>query len=216
ELQVAQNPGGISLSRHKSRPQKRSQLRSKNEGLGRLVVIERLDSHGIARQQEPLSRRIPEGKGKHAAQPRQAGLAPHPIGSQNYFRVGMAVELGADTLKFLAKLAEVVDLAVEDDPIAGDRIRSPAAPVGFPLAAPCRNHRVPGARANGWLAPELQEESGSYAPGCQRCRTSEMLARFLTAFAPSYREGRHRLTRHEQHLMQILALLEAVSADTFA
>src|SRR5208337_3906857 len=122
ELQVAQNPGGISLSRHKSRPQKRSQLRSKNEGLGRLVVIERLDSHGIARQQEPLSRRIPEGKGKHAAQPRQAGLAPHPIGSQNYFRVGMAVELGADTLKFLAKLAEVVDLAVEDDPIAGDRI----------------------------------------------------------------------------------------------
>ena len=86
------------------------------------MVVQRLDSHGIARQEQPLSRRVPEGKRKHAAQPRQAGLSPHAISSQDYFGVGMTFELDAGGFEFLAKFAEVVDLAVEDDPVAGDRI----------------------------------------------------------------------------------------------
>ena len=86
------------------------------------MVVQRLNSHGIARQEQPLSRRVPEGKRKHAAQPRQARLAPHTISGQDYFRIGVTFELGTGGFEFLAKFAEVVDLAVEDDPVAGDRI----------------------------------------------------------------------------------------------
>ena len=122
KLKVAQNPGGIRLSWHESRLQKRSNLRSKNEILIRLVIVQRLDSHGISRQKKPLSYYVPEGKCEHAAQPRQARLAPHAISGQNHFSVGMTLELDAGPFEFLSKFAEVVDLAVEDDPVAADRI----------------------------------------------------------------------------------------------
>src|SRR5208337_180706 len=55
-------------------------------------------------------------------QPRQASLAPHAISGKNHFGIGMTLELDAGGFELLPKFAEVVNLAVEDDPVAGDRI----------------------------------------------------------------------------------------------
>jgi len=52
----------------------------------------------------------------------QARLSPHAIGGEDDFCIGLSFEIGAGGFELFAEFAEVVDLAVEDDPIARDRI----------------------------------------------------------------------------------------------
>ena len=65
----------------------------------------------------PLS--VPEGEGKHAAKLMQAPLTPVPIGFEDHLGVGIAAKVQSRLLELRANLAEVVDLSVVDDPVAG-------------------------------------------------------------------------------------------------
>ena len=52
-----------------------------------LDVTERLLAHAIARQHEPLPRRIPDGDGKHAAQAAESGHALGGVQVRNHLGV---------------------------------------------------------------------------------------------------------------------------------
>jgi hypothetical protein len=65
----------------------------------------------------PLS--VPEGEDKHAAKLMQAPLTPVRIGFKDHFGVGIAAKVQSRLLELGANLAEVVDLSVVDDPVAG-------------------------------------------------------------------------------------------------
>src|SRR5262252_5570922 len=87
-----------------------------------MVIVQRLDAHRIARNQQAMALRVPNRKCIHPAELLQTGLAPASVGFENYFRVRVALEPPSLGLQLLAHLAEVVDLAVVNDPIAGGRV----------------------------------------------------------------------------------------------
>jgi len=58
---------------------------------------------------------VPQREGEHAAEMRQAALAPFLIGVNEHFGVGMGAEAVAATFERGAQMREIVDFAVEDD-----------------------------------------------------------------------------------------------------
>jgi hypothetical protein len=87
-----------------------------------VLVIERLDAHGIAGEDETFSRGVPKREGKHSNEASEAVFSPRAIRGENYFSVGMAFEFDARRLEFITKSAKVIYLTVEDNPIAGGGI----------------------------------------------------------------------------------------------
>jgi hypothetical protein len=83
------------------------------------MVIERLDAHGIAGEDETSSRNVPKREGKHSNETIEAVFSPRAICGENYFSVGMAFEFDARRLEFITKSAKVIYLTVKDNPIAG-------------------------------------------------------------------------------------------------
>src|SRR5436305_6374507 len=65
---------------------------------------------------------VPDGKSKHPAKSCKALLTPKRIRLQQDFRIRMADERTAILLQFTSDFAEVVDLAVIDDPITSFQI----------------------------------------------------------------------------------------------
>src|ERR1700688_77924 len=122
ESEIVHQARGIYRAWHEAGSQQGADLGRQNKVSVRPVVIERLDTHGIAGGEKAMAPRVPNGEGKHAAKFREAFLTPLSIGFEDHFRVGMTAEVDSLALQFRANLAEVVNLAVVDDPIAGGRI----------------------------------------------------------------------------------------------
>ncbi|MNP65565.1 hypothetical protein D3C76_1611660 [compost metagenome] len=71
---------GAHLARHQRIGQQRLGLRAKHHTIGGGEVVERLDAHAVADQQQLLRAQVPEGKGIHAVESLDKGLAPFYIG----------------------------------------------------------------------------------------------------------------------------------------
>ncbi len=85
-------------------------------------VEERLDAVGVARQDELAGGGVPDRQSVHATQLRQRPRALSAPELEDHFGVGTAVEADAGGREPRRQLAEIVDLAVEDDgeaPVGG-------------------------------------------------------------------------------------------------
>ncbi len=78
-------------------------------------VIERLDAHAIAGEQEAFTRLGPDGHCEHAAHPGKAVGVPLQEGAQDGFGIAVAAEAMAQRFQVAADLQVIVDLAVEGD-----------------------------------------------------------------------------------------------------
>src|SRR5579864_2509085 len=85
-------------------------------------IVQRLNSHGISRQEQLVPLRIPDCEAEHASQFCQATFTPAPVSPQQHFRIGMAAKRGALALQGFANLPEVVNLTVVGNPVSGLRI----------------------------------------------------------------------------------------------
>ena len=147
EVQVGGDRLGIEASRHRGIGEQRLDLAPEHEPAARAPVVERLLSHPVAAEDEPRPALVPDGEGEHAVE--AAGeLGGWKVLGQVRDDLGIAArtELVPAPQELLPELAEVVDLAVEDDGngpvlvrdrrIAGDQIddRQPVLP-DHPLAA---------------------------------------------------------------------------------
>ena len=80
--------------------QQRLDLGRRPQSFAVIGHIKRLNAKRITSQQQPLLFHIPQGKGKHAAQPAQH-VPPHaPVQDQQHFGVGMGTEDLALTFQF--------------------------------------------------------------------------------------------------------------------
>ena len=151
KIQVVDQAGRIQPPRNESCAEQRAQLRSKQEILARGTVVERLDAHRIAAQQQTRSLGIPDREGKHSAQLAETLLAPAAISLQQHFGIGLADKAHAFALQSASGVrgncrfrrcrrssCRFQDPAWADGPAARDR-ESPAAgcPVRFRGAACC-------------------------------------------------------------------------------
>src|SRR5262249_38046751 len=98
------------------RLEQRLDLRSEVHAPADYSVVQRLDADAIARQQQGSRPLVPDRQTEHAAEPRDGIRSPLLIGVDDRFRVGGRVEAMSGRLELAPQLAEVVDLAVEDDP----------------------------------------------------------------------------------------------------
>src|SRR5450432_443853 len=118
EGQVVDETSMVNASGHKARSEQAAHFRRKNKIRTRLRVVERLDAHGITGHEQPVVMRIPEGEGEHPAKLCETLLAPARICLQKILGIGVAHKIRAYLLEFLADFAEVVDLAVVNNPVA--------------------------------------------------------------------------------------------------
>src|SRR5437867_4070630 len=106
--------------------QNRFDLRAEDQSVPRGPVVQRLDADTIAGEEKFALAAVPDRESKHPAQFFHAAFALLLVEVND--SLGVAVSLKDMTLadQFLAQLAEVVDLSVEDDPdrpiFVGDRL----------------------------------------------------------------------------------------------
>ena len=81
-----------------------------------------LFAESVARHEQALVARVPDGEGEHAAQVIDDILSPVLVCTQQDFRIGVARETVAQLGELPAQVAEVVDLAVERQCQAAGRI----------------------------------------------------------------------------------------------
>src|SRR5439155_3222926 len=98
--------------------QKGLQLGREDEGAADGRVVERLLAGTVARAEEDLLLRVPDREGEHARQPVEAVGAEAAVGLDEHLGVRARAEANTFALELIAQAAEVVDLAVEDDPEA--------------------------------------------------------------------------------------------------
>jgi hypothetical protein len=94
------------------------ELRAEQERGRAPVVVERLDTEPIAREQQPPRAGVVDRDRPHTVEAGEALLAPFVVGLRHHLGVARACELAAERLQLCAQLAVVVDLAVEDKPPA--------------------------------------------------------------------------------------------------
>jgi hypothetical protein len=82
-------------------------------------VVERLFAEPVARHEQAPLRVVPHGKGEHPGEALHARFAVDGIRVQDHLGVALRQEAAAAGLQLGAQPAEVVDLTVEDDPVAG-------------------------------------------------------------------------------------------------
>ena len=92
----------------------RLHLRAEGEPSRRLRVVERLDAHAVAREDEPAQAAVPEGDPEHAAQMAHELRPVLLVEVHDRLRIAVRAEAMPPRLEPRAQLAEVVDLAVED------------------------------------------------------------------------------------------------------
>jgi len=91
-------------------------------------VVERLLAQPIAGEEEPARGVVPDGEGEHADEPLDACLAVDSVGVQDHLGVASRLKPAARGHELGAQLAIVVDLAVEDDPVAAGGVAHGLAP----------------------------------------------------------------------------------------
>ena len=115
EGQEVRHPALADLPRHRRVGHDRLDLGGKDEPRAVVIVIERLLADPVARDKQARARRVPDRDGKHAVEPLQAVRAPFLIGVQNDLGVAARAEDMPFRLQLRPEIAEVVQLAVEDD-----------------------------------------------------------------------------------------------------
>ena len=80
-------------------------------------VVERLFPEPVARHEQTPLRIVPDGEGEHPGEALDARLAVDRVRVQDHLGVAPRSEPTPPGLELSAQLAEVVDLAVEDDPV---------------------------------------------------------------------------------------------------
>src|ERR1051325_4540874 len=118
-LKIRLNTRAAQPSSHQSTREQRPQLRRKHELVFRNVVVKRLDTKPIARQQQSLLRVIPKRERKHPTQPAKRVPPPPTISPQHHLRIRIRRPL---TSELAPQVFEVVRLAVIRDPIPTHRI----------------------------------------------------------------------------------------------
>ena len=103
--------------------------RARPSGPGDAAQVEGLDAEAVASEEHRPLRCIPQGKGEHPSQSRDAVRAPARIRLEDDLRVAARAEPGALALQLPAQRLEVVDLPIEDDDVAGFRVRHGLAAV---------------------------------------------------------------------------------------
>jgi hypothetical protein len=78
--------------------------------------VERLDAEAVARAHQAASAQVRDGDGPHALEPAEAVVPPRLERRQRDLGVTGGAEAAPARLQLAPQLAEVVDLAVEDDP----------------------------------------------------------------------------------------------------
>ncbi len=117
--QVVVDRGRLELDRHMRIDEQGGELRSEGEALVVRVEVEGLLAESVARAEERLAARVPDGEGEHADQVVEAALASVLIESEQHLRVRARAEAVALRLEPGAQLEEVVDLAVEGEHRSG-------------------------------------------------------------------------------------------------
>src|SRR5581483_6200904 len=117
--QIIQQASAIKPPRNQTGCKQCAYFRRKEKILANRAVIQRLDPHRIARHEHALLAHVPNSKCIHAAKMVQTVFAPAAVRLEHNFGIGPTAEANALAFKLLADLAEVVDLAVMDDPITG-------------------------------------------------------------------------------------------------
>ena len=79
------------------------------------MVVERLDPHVIAGEDQFIRARIPDRESEHADETRGDTVAPRQVALQQDFRIAPRLEDMPERLQFLAQFDEIVDLAVEHE-----------------------------------------------------------------------------------------------------
>ncbi len=80
------------------------------------VIVERLDTEGIACQQQSLLAGIPDSESKDAVETRDTVITPLLVSMNNDLRVGLCREDVSLGLQLAAQLWKVIDLAIEHHP----------------------------------------------------------------------------------------------------
>ena len=106
---------GVALVRDLRVRQERLRLRGEGEEPRPVVVEERLLARAVAREQQAALARVPQREGEHAVELRDGSIALLLVEVQDHLAVALALEAVA-ALEAAPQLAEVVDLAVEDEP----------------------------------------------------------------------------------------------------
>ncbi|MCY1548388.1 hypothetical protein D9M68_844940 [compost metagenome] len=85
------------LARHQWVGQQRLGFRAEHHPVRGREVVQRLDAHAVADQQQLLRAQIPDCKGVHAVEPRDEGFAPFDIGAQHHLGVAASLEPVAES-----------------------------------------------------------------------------------------------------------------------
>ena len=105
----------IDLAGHAGGRQDALDLRGEGERGAVPPVIERLDAHPIARQEELLLRRVPDREREHSTQVAHAVLAVFLVGMKDGLCIAMGLKNMSALFQVFGERPEVVDLSVEDD-----------------------------------------------------------------------------------------------------
>ena len=105
---------GVEVARLAGR-EERLDLRGEEQPPVALRIMEGLDAHPVARQDEAAPLLVPEGDGEHAVQAVNEALGLFLVEVDDDLGVGAGRELVAAGLEVPAELGEIEDLAVVDD-----------------------------------------------------------------------------------------------------
>ena len=105
----------VNLPRNGGVGEDRLDLRTEDQPPMIVVVIERLLTDPVAREEQAVARLVPDGNGKHAIEAFQAIRPPFFIGMQDDFGVAVRAEHMAFRLQLRTQIEEVVNLAVKDN-----------------------------------------------------------------------------------------------------
>jgi hypothetical protein len=136
--QIIEKGGRIHNPRGESAIQERTELRRKSQYAIGGAIEERLDTEGVARQQQPLSRCVKEGKGEHADNTTQSQRARANQQVEQNLRIRVGSEHRAGLLELGTQLRVIVDLAVEYNRVPAARIQH-----GLPAALRQVENRQP-------------------------------------------------------------------------
>src|SRR5436305_13466535 len=87
------------------------------------MIIQRLHAEAVAREKERAFLPIPKREGPHAVETREARLAPLGVSGEDDFGVAFGTKAIAHRLELPLQLEEIINLAVEREPIAEGRER---------------------------------------------------------------------------------------------
>ena len=121
EKQIRGNRHGRDTRGNAAARQQRTHFRGEKQFAVHQRVVERLDAHAVARQEDARRpsaatlRHLDDGKREHSVQVLGAALAPFLVRVDDDFRIGARAKFVTGGLKLRAKTLEIVDLAVVDD-----------------------------------------------------------------------------------------------------